>query len=95
MQKNKEPKTKHEPAERSRGTVSQQHKRIERIRARSSYLLFQQLYNFLAGKPAIVHILRKFYDVLDAKGSFGSIRNAEYAEESLDWVLRDKGRQMS
>jgi len=92
MQKNKEQKIKQEPAKRSRGAVSQQHNRIERIRARASYLLFQQLYNFLASRPTKADILRKFYDVLDAKGGFGSIRNAEYAEESLDWVLKDNGR---
>ena len=71
--------------------IDQQHKRIERIRARSSYILFQELYDFLGERPAIADILRKFYDILDAKCSFGSRKNAEYAEESLDWVLKDKG----
>ena len=91
MQKNKGQKIKQEPVKRSGGAVSQQHKRIERIRARSSYMLFQELYDFLGQRPAIADILRKFYDVLDAKCSFGSRKNAEYAEESLDWVLKDKG----
>ncbi len=91
MQKNKEQKIKQEPAKRSGGAVSQQHKRIERIRARSSYILFQELYDFLGERPRIADILRKFYDVLDARYSFGSIRNAECAAESLDWVLKDKG----
>ena len=91
MQKSKEQKIKQEPAKRSGGAVSQQHKKIERIRARSSYLLFQQLYDFLEERPAIVEVLRKFYDILDGRCSFGSRKNAEYAEESLDWVLRDKG----
>ena len=53
-------------------------------------MLFQELYDFLENKPAIVDILRKFYDILNAKCSFGSRKNAEYAEESLDWVLKDK-----
>ena len=66
-------------------------KRVQRIRNRSSYLLFQQIYNFLKSKPDIADILRKFYDVLDGRCSFGSRRNAEYAAESLDWVLKDKG----
>ena len=91
MQKNKEQKIKQEPAKRSGGAVNQQHKRIERIRARASYLLFQQLYDFLEKRPAIADILRKFYDILNAKCSFGSRKNAEYAEESLGWVLKDKG----
>ncbi len=91
MQKNKEKKIKQEPAKRSGGVVSQQHKKIERIRARASYLLFQQLYDFLEKRPAITEVLRKFYDILNAKCSFGSRKNAEYAEESLDWVLKDKG----
>ncbi len=79
------------PAKQSDGTVCRQHKRIERIRARASYILFQELYDFLWERPAIADILRKFYDILNAKCSFGSRKNAEYAEESLDWVLKDKG----
>lgn len=91
MQKNKEQKIKHEPAKCSGGAVSRQHKRIERIRARASYILFRELYDFLGERTAIADILRKFYDILNAKCSFGSRKNAEYAEESLDWVLKDKG----
>jgi hypothetical protein len=79
------------PAKQSDGTASRQHKRIERIRARTSYMLFRELYDFLEQRPAIADILRKFYDILDGRYSFGSVRNAEYAEESLDWVLKDKG----
>ncbi len=67
------------------------YKRIQRIRARASYRLFRNLYDFLKKKPDIADILRKFYGILDAKRSFGSIRNAEYAAESLNWVLKDKG----
>ena len=91
MQKNKEQKNKQGPVKRSGGAVSRQHKRIERIRARASYILFQELYDFLWERPAIADILRKFYDILNAKCSFGSRKNAEYAEESLGWVLKDKG----
>ena len=79
------------PAKQSDGAVSQQHRKIERIRSRSSYRLFQELYGFLEDQPAIADILRKFYDILDAKCSFGSRKNAEYAEESLSWVMKDKG----
>ena len=79
------------PVEHRRGAVSKEHKRIERIRSRSSYLLFQQLYDFLKTNPDIADILRKFHDVLDDRRSFGSVRNAEYAAESLDRVLKDKG----
>ena len=69
--------------------TTQKDMKLARIRARSSYLLFQQLYEFLNGRPAVADILRKFHDVLDAKRSFGSERNAGYAVESLEWVLRD------
>ena len=64
-------------------------KKLARIRARSSYRLFEQLYEFLKGKPSVAEILGKFHDILDARRSFGSERNAEYAAESLEWVLRD------
>ena len=66
-------------------------KRARQIRARSSYLLFQQLCDFLKTNPSMENILRKFYETLDAKGGFGSRRNAEYAAESLDLVLEDNG----
>jgi hypothetical protein len=79
------------PVKQSDGAVSRQHKRIGRIRARASYILFLELYGFLEKRPAIADILRKFYNILNSKCSFGSRKNAEYAEESLDWVLKDKG----
>ena len=65
--------------------------KLQRIRNRASYLLFQQLYDFLNKKPSVADILRKFHDILDAKKSFGSRRNAECAAESLEWVLKDDG----
>ena len=70
---------------------TQKDERLRRIRNRASYCLFSQLHDFLNEKPSVVDILRKFYDILDAKRSFGSERNAECAAESLEWVLRDKG----
>ena len=70
-------------------------KKLQRIRNRASYLLFQQLYDFLKDNPGIADILRKFYDILDAKRSFGSVRNAECAAESLEWVLRDNGERIT
>ncbi|MBC8218738.1 MAG: hypothetical protein H8E73_09760 [Planctomycetes bacterium] len=78
-----------EPA--GRGT-NPEDRRIRRIRSRSSYLLFRQLHDFLKSKPDIADILRRFHDILDAKRGFGSRRNAEYASESLAWVLRDVGK---
>jgi len=65
--------------------------KLKRIRARASYILFQQLYEFLKGNPSLANILRKFHDILDSRRSFGSVRNAECAEESLDLVLKDNG----
>jgi hypothetical protein len=66
-------------------------KKLQRIRARASYLLFRELYDFLNKKPSVVDILSKFHDILDAKKSFGSRRNAECAAESLSLVLKDNG----
>ena len=63
--------------------------KIQRIRARSSYVLFQRFYDFLKANPDIAEIMKRFYEILDARGGFGSRRNAEYAKESLEWVLRD------
>ena len=89
MWESKNKKTESPIAQQSEKTMKQECKRVQRIRNRSSYLLFQQLYDFLKTNPNIVNILRKFYEILDAKGGFGSRRNAEYAAESLDWVLKD------
>jgi len=63
----------------------------QRIKARASYVLFQELYDFLSKKPSVADILRKFHDILDERRSFGSVRNAECAEESLSLVLMDNG----
>jgi len=42
-------------------------------------------------KPDVADILRKFYDILDERRDYGSIRNAECAAESLDLALKDNG----
>ena len=65
-------------------------KQIDRIRARASYRLFTEFHEFLESKPDAADILVKLYDVLDAKKSFGSIRNAKCAAESLGMVLKDR-----
>ena len=69
--------------------------KLLRIRKRASYRFFQQLYEFLKDSPSVADIMRKFNDILDAKRSYGSGRNARYAEESLELVLRDNGEYLS
>jgi len=66
-------------------------KRLRRVRARASYRLFRELYEFLSSRPTPADVLRKVHDILDARCSFGSERNAVYAEESLELVLKDTG----
>jgi len=65
--------------------------KLRRIRRRASYRLFRELYDFLSGKPSPANVLRKVHDILDARWSFGSERNAVYAAESLELVLKDNG----
>ena len=77
--------------ERAENTVQQDCGRIQRIRARSSYLLSQELYEFLKKEPSTADILRKFYDILNARYAFGSERSADCAAESLEQVLKDNG----
>ena len=84
-------KTKRIASELNGRHTHPENKRIRRIRARSSYVLFSRLYDFLKSSPDIATVLRKVYSILDAKRGFGSQRNAEYAAESLDWVLMDVG----
>jgi len=69
--------------------------KLRRIRARASYRLFRELYDFLKGSPTTPAILRKVHDILDARRSFGSERNAVYAAESLELVLKDNGEEVS
>ena len=70
---------------------TQKDKKLRRIRNRASYLLFKQLYDFLKDNPGVVDILREIHDILDMKRSYGSERNAGFAAESLEWMLRDNG----
>jgi len=81
-------------ADKLEKAVRQECKKIRRIRARSSYFLFRQLYDFLKAKPSIPEILGKFHDVLDTRHGFGSRTNAYYAAENLDWVLKDNGEEV-
>jgi len=69
-------------------------KKLQHIRARASYRLFAEFYDFLQSSPSAADILRKVHEALDARYSFGSKRNAECAEESLDLVLRDRESRM-
>ncbi len=48
--------------------VGVQDKGLQRIRARSSYRLFRELYEFLKNEPDGMAVLRKFYEVLDTRG---------------------------
>ena len=61
----------------------------EKIRNRTSYLAFKELYRFLCNKPSIEDVVRRVFDMLDARRCFGSIRNANYAKESMELVLAD------
>ena len=70
-------------------------KKLRRIRARASYRLFGELYDFFKGSPSTSAVLRKVHDILDARCSFGSERNAAYAAESLALVLKDNGEEVS
>ena len=62
---------------------------MSRIRLRSSYRLFRELHEFVTNERDVAAILRKLYEVLDARGGFGSRRNAVCAAESLEQVLKD------
>ena len=73
----------------SKKAMRQGCKQIQRIRARDSYLLFKEVYDFLKTEPGIRDILKKFYDILNARHSFGSQTNAASAAESLEQVLKD------
>ena len=70
--------------------INQDNNKIQKVRKRASYLLFQELYDFLKNAPDIADILKKIFNILDSKRSFGSRRNAECAFESLDLLLKDK-----
>ena len=41
--------------------------------------------------PSTADILRKFYEILDKRHTFGSMTHAVYAAESLELVLKDYG----
>ena len=61
-----------------------------KIRNRQSYnITFKELYRFLSNEPGIEAIMQRIFNMLDARYCFGSIRNANYAEESMKLVLKD------
>jgi len=60
-----------------------------KIRNRRSYIAFKELYRFLSNEPGIKAVMQRVFDMLDARYCFGSIRNANYAAESMKLVLKD------
>ena len=60
-----------------------------KIRNRQSYIKFKELYRFLSNEPSIEAVMQRIFNMLDARYCFGSIRNANYAEESMKLVLKD------
>jgi len=62
-------------------------KRIRQIRARASYHLFRELYDFLKTQPNTAEILKKLYEILDSRHS---LTNAIHAKESLEQVTKDE-----
>ena len=76
-------------AEEATKKVAEQKRRTQRIRKRVSYSLFNELYEFLMEKPGTEAILRRMHEVLDSRHIFGSRRNAVFAFESLEQVLKD------
>jgi len=80
--------------QRSHPKCTEECKKLRRIRARASYRLFAELYDFLNGGPTPADVLRKVHDILDFRRGFGSERNAAYADESLEWVLKDNGEAL-
>jgi len=89
------PEDRVDKKQRSHPKCTEECKKLRRIRARASYRLFRELYDFLNGRPSPAAILRKVHDILDFRRSFGSERNAAYAAESLEWVLKDNGEEVS
>lgn len=83
------PQTQVQVKQTSGSMGSAECQKLRRVRARASYLLFRQLYDFLKTGPSAADVLRKLYDILDGRRSFGSVRNAQYAAESLELVLQD------
>ena len=69
--------------------VSMKAAKEAKIRNRQSYITFKELYRFLSNEPGIEAIMQRFFDMLDARYCFGSMRNASYAEESMKLVLTD------
>jgi len=69
--------------------VSMKAAKEAKIRNRRSYIAFKELYRFLSNEPGIEAVMQRVFDMLDARYCFGSIRNANYAEESLKLVLKD------
>ena len=65
--------------------------KVERIRARKSYKMFEEWYNFLPVHTSDTKlILQKLRTELDNHSAYGTQTMADYAKESLDQLCKDK-----
>jgi Asp-tRNA(Asn)/Glu-tRNA(Gln) amidotransferase B subunit len=76
---------------RGRKSSREAKKYLERVRLRTSYRTFQQLLKYLNTDPDKKAILQAVYNILDQHRAFGSATNSEYAQESLELLLKDSG----
>lgn len=65
----------------------------KRRRESVSYKLFEEWYDFAAGKPSAEEMVKKLYDFMDKKFMFGSVKMADSALLSMNLLLSDKGEQ--
>lgn len=65
--------------------------KTEKIRARKSYKMFEDWYNFLPIHTSDTKlILQKLHAELNSRSAYGTQTAADYAKESLDQLCKDK-----
>ena len=66
-------------------------KKVERIRERKSYKMFEEFLNLLNRKDVLkAKVLDGLFEILDNKRAFGYETQAYYAKESLEQLKRDR-----
>jgi len=63
----------------------------ERIRKRVSYKRWDELYEFILSHGLdVFEVLREIHRVMNGMGAYHTNYNAEFSEESLELLIKDK-----
>lgn len=72
------------------GNYMSEETKIKKIRKRESYHVFKDLLRMCECMPTYSSILTHVHVLLDSKGAYGSMKNSEFALESIRQLVIDE-----